>query len=119
MGTLIGGAAGAVGGGGVVAGGVGRAATAGTSIPGGIGGFAHGGSFTVGGSGGTDQTPVSFPATRGEEVTVTPPGGSNQRTMVFNFNFPPGTNVREFGENQSQIAAMVANTMAAASASNN
>jgi hypothetical protein len=38
------------------------------------GGFANGGSFTVGGPGGVDKTPVSFMATRGENVTVTPPG---------------------------------------------
>jgi tape measure domain-containing protein len=37
-------------------------------------GFASGGSFTVGGSGGTDTTPVSFWATRGEKVTVETPG---------------------------------------------
>jgi hypothetical protein len=35
--------------------------------------FAMGGSFMVGGSGGTDTSPVSFMATKGEQVTVTPP----------------------------------------------
>lgn len=36
-------------------------------------GFATGGAFTVGGDGGTDTTPVSFMATRGERVTVETP----------------------------------------------
>lgn len=36
--------------------------------------YATGGSFTVGGDGGTDTTPVGFWATRGERVTITPPG---------------------------------------------
>ena len=39
-------------------------------------GFQHGGSFIVGGSGGTDKTPVSFMATRGEKVTVETPNQS-------------------------------------------
>lgn len=37
-------------------------------------GFAAGGSFMVRGSGGTDSQRVSFKATPGEQVTVTPPG---------------------------------------------
>ena len=37
-------------------------------------GFANGGSFIVGGDGGVDTTPVGFRATRGERVTITPPG---------------------------------------------
>lgn len=37
-------------------------------------GYATGGSFIVGGDGGTDTTPVGFRATRGEQVTITPPG---------------------------------------------
>lgn len=36
------------------------------------GGFQHGGSFMVGGPGGTDKTPVSFMATRGERVIILP-----------------------------------------------
>lgn len=36
-------------------------------------GYATGGSFVVGGPGGTDNTPVSFMATRGERVTVETP----------------------------------------------
>lgn len=38
--------------------------------------FQHGGSFTVGGPPGVDNTPVFFMASRGEEVTVTPPARS-------------------------------------------
>ena len=39
-------------------------------------GFQHGGSFIVGGSGGTDKTPVSFMATRGERVSIETPNQS-------------------------------------------
>lgn len=39
-----------------------------------MGGFASGGSFNVAGAGGTDSQRVSFWATPGERVTVTPPG---------------------------------------------
>lgn len=46
--------------------------------------FATGGSFMVGGQGGTDKTPVSFWATKGEEVTVTPPGKRAGATIVNN-----------------------------------
>ena len=82
-------------------------------------GFAHGGAFTVGGAGGIDDTLVKFRATRGEKVTVTPAGeGSNENMTVINFNFPPGTNVKEFGDAQNQIAAMLAGTLSSASASN-
>ena len=82
-------------------------------------GFAHGGGFTVGGAGGIDDTLVKFRATRGEKVEVTPAGeGSNENMTVINFNFPPGTNVKEFGDAQSQIAAMLAGTLSSASASN-
>lgn len=49
---------------------------------GGIVGFGSGGSFTVGGPGGTDQTPVGFMATRGEKVTVTPPGRGGEGLTV-------------------------------------
>ena len=81
--------------------------------------FAHGGGFTVGGAGGIDDTLVKFRATRGERVEVTPAGeGSNERMWVVNFNFPPGTNVKEFGDAQNQIAAMLAGTLSSASASN-
>lgn len=55
--------------------------------------FGTGGSFVVGGDGGTDTTPVSFLATRGERVTVqTPgqqanggmPGGGGQINLQYN-----------------------------------
>ncbi len=51
--------------------------------------FQHGGSFTVGGQG-VDQTPVSFMATRGERVTITPPGAKRGggRNIVINFSGP-------------------------------
>jgi len=42
------------------------------------GGFAFGGSFEVGGPAGVDQTMVRFMASRGEKVTVTPPGGDDR-----------------------------------------
>ena len=81
--------------------------------------FAHGGGFTVGGAGGIDDTLVKFRATRGERVEVTPAGeGSNENMTVINFNFPPGTNVKEFGDAQGQIATMLAGTLSSASASN-
>jgi len=41
-----------------------------------LGGYQHGGSFIVGGSGGTDKTPVSFMATRGERVSIETPNQS-------------------------------------------
>ena len=61
------------------------------AITGGYGGgqYQHGGSFTVGGQG-VDQTPVSFMATRGEQVTITPPGakGGGGREININFSGP-------------------------------
>jgi hypothetical protein len=53
--------------------------------------FATGGSFTVGGSGGVDRTPVGFMATRGEQVTVTPPGRSAGGGVVVNQTINGGT----------------------------
>ncbi len=47
------------------------------------GAFAHGGSFTVGGRGGQDANLVSFKATRGENVTVTPPGQQSGGNTYF------------------------------------
>lgn len=44
-----------------------------TRNPGGIGGFQHGGQFEVEGPPGPDKVPVSFMATRGETVTISPP----------------------------------------------
>ncbi len=61
------------------------------AITGGYGGgtYQHGGSFTVGGQG-VDQTPVSFMATRGERVTITPPGakGGGGRNINITFTGP-------------------------------
>jgi hypothetical protein len=50
--------------------------------------FATGGSFMVGGNGGTDTTPVSFMATKGERVTVETPAQqrSNATPPVVNDN---------------------------------
>ncbi len=45
--------------------------------------FAHGGGFTVGGRGGQDANIVSFKATRGENVTVTPPGQQSGGNTYF------------------------------------
>lgn len=47
----------------------------------GIPGFANGGSFMVGGHPGIDANLVAFRATRGEQVTVTPPGMSNDAML--------------------------------------
>ena len=80
---------------------------------------AGGADFIVSGVGGIDRNLVPLALTRGERVQVTPAGESNERTIVNNFNFPPGTNLKEFGEAQDQIAAMLAGTLALASASNN
>jgi hypothetical protein len=38
------------------------------------GSYRTGGAFMVGGDGGTDTTPIAFHATRGEVVSITPPG---------------------------------------------
>jgi tape measure domain-containing protein len=98
----------------------GSAAPSLAALFGGFFGAAHGADFTVKGRGGTDTNLVPLALTAGERVQVTPAGGSSGEKMtVINFNFPNNTNVREFGESQGQIAAMVANTMSAASQSNN
>ncbi len=55
-----------------------------TGVP--FAGFANGGSFKVGGSGGTDKTPVSFMATRGEQVTVKTPGQQGKDGIIINYN---------------------------------
>jgi hypothetical protein len=46
-------------------------------------GFQHGGSFTVGGQPGPDQNLVAFRATRGEKVTIAPPGRGNADTKLL------------------------------------
>jgi len=55
-----------------------------TGIEKSLGGFQQGGSFTVGGSGGPDSQPVSFMATPGERVNVTPPGQAGGITININ-----------------------------------
>lgn len=65
----------------------------------GLMGFASGGSFTVGGAGGVDRNLVAFRATRGETVTVTPPGqqaahagpGVVSQMVEVNVYAPPGS----------------------------
>ncbi len=89
------------------------------SLFGGFFGFAHGADFTVRGKGGTDTNLVPLALTAGERVQVTPAGGdSSEKMTVINFNFLPGTNVREFRESQGQLAATVAGVLSSASQSN-
>jgi len=57
-------------------------------------GFATGGSFTVGGGGGTDTTPVSFMATRGERVTVETPDQQRRGGSIVQ-NITVGGNVSQ------------------------
>jgi len=57
--------------------------TTGGPPPGKGGGRQHGGSFTVGGRGGLDSTLVAFRATPGEQVNVTPPGGSSDSDRLL------------------------------------
>ncbi len=81
--------------------------------------FAHGTDFTVRGKGGVDKNFVPLELTAGERVQVTPAGGdSGEKMTVINFNFPPGTNVREFRDSQGQLAATVAGVLSSASQSN-
>ena len=72
----------------IIGGGAGPATAAqGTSVTGTstMASFAHGGQFTVGGSGATDSNVVQFRATRGEQVTITPPGrGGGTPEIVVN-----------------------------------
>ena len=55
-----------------------------TGIP--FAGFATGGEFTVGGSGSRDKTPISFMATRGEQVSIKTPGQQGNSGAVVNYN---------------------------------
>lgn len=61
------------------------------------GAFASGGQFTVGGDGGIDTTPVSFLATRGETVTIAPPGIAPPSEIRV-----PSTMLNPAGENTAQ-----------------
>ena len=74
-------------------------------------GFASGGQFTVGGQGGIDNNLVAFKASKGERVTVEPPGqqtGSGV-TVVQNLNFSLGV--------QSTVRAEVMNMLPTINAS--
>lgn len=92
----------------------------------GIPGLQHGGGFDVGGAGGVDNNLLSINnrpvarVSRGERVTVTPQGSdSGGRPIMINFNFPPGTNVRDFQRAQGQISARVSATLARDNRRNN
>ena len=67
--------------------------------------FQHGGSFLVGGSGGVDQTPVSFMATRGERVDITPRGGRGGGAI--NFTYAPVLSLGNREEAETIIAPML------------
>lgn len=58
-------------------------------------GFASGGSFMVGGPSGTDRTPVSFMASRGERVTVETPDQQRRGGLTINFFDQAGVNVQQ------------------------
>ncbi|HEA19666.1 MAG TPA: phage tail tape measure protein [Pricia antarctica] len=59
---------------------------AGSGIAEGLG-FQHGGEFRVGGSGGADSQLVTFRASPGERVQITPPGQSDQGSVVISPQF--------------------------------
>ena len=66
-------------------------------------GFASGGSFMVGGDGGTDTTPVSFWASRGERVTVETPGqqkAAGAPTVIVNNYSSARAETRQGGPGQ-------------------
>ena len=66
--------------------------------------FASGGAFNVGGSGGTDSQRVSFLATPGERVTVTPPGQvSGGVTVVQHMTFGSDVNRSTLAEWGKQV----------------
>lgn len=58
-------------------------------------GFASGGSFMVGGPSGTDRTPVSFLASRGERVTVETPDQQRRGGMVVNIINNAGVDISQ------------------------
>lgn len=58
-------------------------------------GFASGGSFMVGGPSGTDRTPVSFMASRGERVTVETPDQQRRGGMTVNIYNNAGVNIQQ------------------------
>lgn len=78
---------------------------------GGLLGFSHGGDFEVGGVGGVDSQMVSFMATPGEKVTVTPPGqkgtSGSDGAVVNNF-YITTPDVEGFKRSEGQISARMA-----------
>ena len=115
LGGIIGGLFGGAGGGGGLLGSLG-----------GLIGFQNGGDFTVGGRGGRDSNILSVNGSpvarvsRGENVSVSPQGGGgNQRPIVVNFNFPPGTDSESFQRSQGQIMARTQQALSRASTRNN
>lgn len=123
----IGGLLGALGGGGGGFATAGAAAGAGTSLLGTstISSFARGGSFgvdagsAIGNVGGTDNRLIAFRARDGEQVTVTPPGGSNGGdTVTYEFNITT-PDADSFRRSQNQIMARAAAMSNRASARNN
>ena len=70
-------------------------------------GYQHGGSFIVGGQG-VDQTPVSFMATRGEKVDITPSGeAKNSGGWTGDFIYAPGFSLGSREEFETVIAPML------------
>ena len=59
----------------------------------------------VGGPPGIDQTPVSFMATRGERVDITPRGGMGAGTV--NFTYSPAFSLGSREEFETIIAPML------------
>lgn len=78
-------------------------------------GFAYGGSFQVGGNGGTDTTPVSFWATRGERVTVETPAQQRNAGAPVNItivnNSRAQIETRRTGQNGRDLEVVVAESV--------
>lgn len=90
-----------------------------------FGGYANGGDFTVGGRGGTDNNILSVngqpvaKVSRGENVAVTPQGGSNSgRPIVINMNIQT-PDADSFQRSQGQIQARMQQALSRASQRNN
>ncbi len=66
--------------------------------------FAHGGSFTVGGSPGIDNNVVAFRASRGERVTITPPGNATAgKATAGNATGETTIIVNNYGNDEVQV----------------
>ncbi len=72
----------------------------------GIQNYQHGGSFMVGGPSGIDRTPVSFMATRGERVEITPKGGRAGGATI-SFTYAPAFSLGNREEMETQIAPLL------------